>query len=67
MPPTEHKQSAKVQHIDASGDATNPGALGIYEWPEAQQGDKDLQLVMRYVRSDSVPAGLERRTLPLIV
>ncbi len=55
MPPTEHKQSAEVQHIDASGDATNPSALGIDEWREAQQGDKDLQLVMWYVRSASWP------------
>lgn len=67
MPPTQHKQPAEVQHIDAIGGSTPLGALGIDEWREAHKGDKDLQLVMRHVRSVSVPAGLKKRILPLIV
>ncbi|KAL0147381.1 hypothetical protein M9458_057308, partial [Cirrhinus mrigala] len=64
---TEHKLSTELQHIDASGDVTLPGALGTDEWQEAQQGDEDLQLVMRYVSSANVPSGPERRTLPPMV
>lgn len=67
MCPTEPKPSAEVQHIDASGDVTLPGALGTDGWREAQQGDEDLQLVMQYVSSASVPSGPERRTLPVMV
>ncbi|KAL0148091.1 hypothetical protein M9458_056631, partial [Cirrhinus mrigala] len=64
---TEHKLSTELQHIDASGDVTLPGALGTDEWQEAQQGDEDLQLVMRYVSSANVPSGPERRTLPPMI
>lgn len=39
MSVTEPKQSTEVQQIDASGDVTLPGTLGIGEWQEAQQGD----------------------------
>ncbi|KAI2650219.1 Transposon Tf2-6 polyprotein [Labeo rohita] len=65
--PTEPKPSGEVQHTDASGDVTLPGALGTDEWREAQQEDEDLQLVMQYVSSASVPSGPERRTLPVMV
>ncbi|XDV39796.1 hypothetical protein PO909_008985 [Leuciscus waleckii] len=43
----EQNQFAEVQQIDANGDATALGTLGIDEWREAQRGDEDLQVVMR--------------------